>query len=82
MNMALIMTAVKHGATVANHTEVVQLHKDENGKLYGARVKDNLTGKEWDVKAKVRHFVGEFDIQSKLLHRVSSMLPGPSRMPC
>jgi glycerol-3-phosphate dehydrogenase len=53
MNVALIMTAVKHGATVANHTEVVQLHKDTAGKLYGARVKDNMTGEEWDVKCKV-----------------------------
>ena len=51
--MALIMTAVKHGAVVANHTEVVKLHKDASGRLNGARVRDNLTGKEWDVKAKV-----------------------------
>lgn len=57
MNMALIMTAVKHGAVVANHTEVVKLHKDASGKLNGARVRDNLTGKEWDVKAKVRPLV-------------------------
>jgi glycerol-3-phosphate dehydrogenase len=54
MNIALIMTAVKHGAVVANHTEVVELIKDASGKLKGARVKDNLTGKEWNVKAKVR----------------------------
>lgn len=53
MNMALVMTAVKNGATVANKVEVVKLHKDANGKLNGARVKDKLTGEEWDVKAKV-----------------------------
>ncbi|THH20614.1 hypothetical protein EW146_g811 [Bondarzewia mesenterica] len=52
MNMALIMTAVKLGATVANKVEVTSLHKDANGKLNRARVKDNLTGEEWDVKAK------------------------------
>lgn len=28
------------------------MYKDENGKLNGARLKDQLTGKEWDVKAK------------------------------
>lgn len=56
MNIALIMTAVKHGAVVANHCEVTALHKDENGKLDGARVKDNLTGKEWNVRAKVGIF--------------------------
>jgi len=52
MNIALIMTAVKHGAVTANHTEVVRLLKDASGKLNGAHVRDNLTGKEWDVKAK------------------------------
>lgn len=51
-NMSLILTAVRFGATVANHCGVVKLYKDENGKLNGARVKDQLTGKEWDVKAK------------------------------
>lgn len=53
MNMALAMTAVHQGAVAANHTEVVALHKDSNGKLNGARLKDNITGDEWDVKAKV-----------------------------
>ncbi|KAF8182337.1 FAD dependent oxidoreductase-domain-containing protein [Pholiota molesta] len=52
MNVALIMTAVKHGAVVANYCEVTNLHKDDNGKLNGAKVKDNLTGEEWNVKAK------------------------------
>ncbi|KAI5123140.1 hypothetical protein M0805_000843 [Coniferiporia weirii] len=51
MNMALIMTAVKHGATVANHVEVTSLKK-ESGKLNGAVVRDNLTGAEWTVRAK------------------------------
>ncbi|KAH7915462.1 FAD dependent oxidoreductase-domain-containing protein [Hygrophoropsis aurantiaca] len=52
MNVALILTAVRHGAIVANHCEVTQLEKGSNGKLNGARVKDNLTGKEWNVRAK------------------------------
>lgn len=53
MNVALIMTAVDHGAVVANHTEVVELHKDALGRLNGARVRDNLTREEWNIKAKV-----------------------------
>ena len=53
MNIALIMTAVKLGATVANKVEVTQLLKDAVGKIEGARVRDNLTGQEWDVKARV-----------------------------
>jgi glycerol-3-phosphate dehydrogenase len=53
MNIALIMTAVTLGAVVANYCEVTQLHKDSTGKLNGARVRDNLTGEEWNVRAKV-----------------------------
>jgi glycerol-3-phosphate dehydrogenase len=54
MNVALIMTAVKHGAVVLNHTELTNLHKNsETGKLNGARVKDRLTGEEFNVRAKV-----------------------------
>ena len=53
MNMALIMSAVKHGAIVANYCEVMKLNKDTNGKINGARVKDNLTGEEWDIRTKV-----------------------------
>lgn len=53
MNTALIMTAVQQGATVANYVEVTELHKDANGKLYGARVHDRLTGKQWNVRAQV-----------------------------
>lgn len=53
MNMALIMSAVKHGAVVANYCEVMKLNKDPNGKINGARVKDNLTGEEWNIRTKV-----------------------------
>jgi glycerol-3-phosphate dehydrogenase len=53
MNMALIMTAVKLGAVVANHCEVTTLHKTDSKKLNGVRVKDNLTGEEWNIRAKV-----------------------------
>ena len=53
MNIALIMSAVKHGAIVANYCEVMKLNKGPNGKIYGARVKDNLTGDEWDIRTKV-----------------------------
>jgi glycerol-3-phosphate dehydrogenase len=60
MNIALAMTAVQHGAIVANHTEVVKLHKkvdpSKGGqeRIIGARLKDNMTGEEWDVRCRVR----------------------------
>ncbi|KAF7722136.1 mitochondrial glycerol-3-phosphate dehydrogenase [Apophysomyces ossiformis] len=52
MNVALALTAAYHGATVANHCEVIDLTKDDNGKVNGAKVRDTLTGEEWFVKAK------------------------------
>ncbi|CAO3616778.1 unnamed protein product [Cunninghamella blakesleeana] len=52
MNVALALTAAYHGATVANHCEVLNLTKNENGHINGAIVKDTLTGDEWTVKAK------------------------------
>ncbi|KAG0203856.1 mitochondrial glycerol-3-phosphate dehydrogenase [Mortierella sp. GBA30] len=52
MNVALGLTAVQYGAVIANHCEVVELIKDENKKLCGARVRDCMTGKEIKVKAK------------------------------
>lgn len=52
--MALILTAVKHGAVVANYTELTDLTKGENGKINGADVVDVFTGEKVFVKAKVR----------------------------
>ena len=52
MNVALAMTAACYGATVANHCEVVDLTKDDKGKVNGAKLRDTLNGDEWIVKAK------------------------------
>lgn len=51
--MALIMTAVKHGATVANYLEVTDLKKNTAGKITGAEVKDALSGEKIAIRAKV-----------------------------
>lgn len=63
MNTLLAITAAAHGATVANYVEVVKLLKKPrevnvgkyglgNNEIYGAVVKDKLTGKEFEVHAK------------------------------
>lgn len=39
MNLAVILTAARHGAAVANHVRVTDLMKDANGQLCGAKVK-------------------------------------------
>ncbi|XP_034828534.1 glycerol-3-phosphate dehydrogenase, mitochondrial isoform X1 [Maniola hyperantus] len=51
MNLAIALTAARHGATIANHVKVTKLYKTNN-KLSGARLRDELSGKEWDIKAK------------------------------
>ena len=61
--MALALSAVQHGATVANHVEVVELLRKPRvtkvgmfgfGKqeLCGAILRDTLTGESWTVYAK------------------------------
>lgn len=41
------------GATLANYVEFKDFLKDQDGKIIGAKLKDNLTKKEFNVKAKV-----------------------------
>ncbi|KAK9152723.1 hypothetical protein Sjap_000203 [Stephania japonica] len=54
LNIGLACTGALAGAVVLNHAEVVSLRKDaDSGSIVGARVRDNLTGKEFDVHAKV-----------------------------
>lgn len=66
MNLALILTAVKEGAVVANYVSATKLLKTPQiedtsfassseaggGKLYGAEVRDTITGEGWEVHAK------------------------------
>ncbi|KAI9342740.1 FAD dependent oxidoreductase-domain-containing protein [Zopfochytrium polystomum] len=63
MNVAIALTAINHGAVMANHVEVVELLKrprltniGQQGlgekEIYGAVVRDTLTGDTWTVRAK------------------------------
>lgn len=56
MNTALIMSAVKHGAIVANYAEVMSFYKSGE-KISGARIRDELTGEEFVVHARVSNYV-------------------------
>ena len=53
MNLALALTAARHGAALANYVAVVGLVKDGSGRLSGAIVRDRLGGAEWEVRARV-----------------------------
>lgn len=52
MNLMIVLTAAQHGAVCSNYVSVQSLLKDERGRVRGARVKDELTGVSWDVRAK------------------------------
>ncbi len=51
MAVYLLKTAAAEGAVVANHTEVISLLK-EQGRVTGARVKDCITGGEFEIQAR------------------------------
>lgn len=54
LNVAIACTAALAGAAVLNHAEAVALKKDpQTGKVIGARIRNNLTNKEFDVYANV-----------------------------
>ncbi|WVQ85348.1 hypothetical protein IAT38_007513 [Cryptococcus sp. DSM 104549] len=58
MNISLVMTAVQHGAVMANQIEVTQLHKKPDPtrggeeRICAATVKDRMTGEEWKIRCR------------------------------
>ncbi len=53
-NTYIALTAAEEGATVANYVEMIDIIKNDDGKAIGVKAKDNLTGDEFDIHAKVR----------------------------
>ena len=51
MNLALALTAIREGAAVANHLEVVELLR-EGGRVAGARVRERFGGEMWEIRAR------------------------------
>lgn len=55
------------GAAIANHVKVIDLIKEE-GKIVGAKMRDELSGEEWTTKAKcVVNATGPFTGKAWLL---------------
>lgn len=52
-NVSVALTSAMYGATIANHTEVISLVREDTGRVNGARCRDGLTGEEFDVRARV-----------------------------
>jgi FAD dependent oxidoreductase len=60
MNLMIALTACQHGAAVGNYVETLQVNHDgKTGAANGVRVKDVLSGEEWDIKAKGKYGVEE-----------------------
>ena len=60
MGISLVLTAVQHGAIMANHVEVTELHKKFDSKknaerICAATVRDQMTGEKFTVKCRVSH---------------------------
>ncbi len=51
LTLAFIQSAVEHGANVANYTEVTGFLQSK-GRVDGAKIRDTLTGDEFDLQAK------------------------------
>ncbi len=52
MAINLAQTCVENGGTVVNHASVTGILHDEAGKVAGVKFVDNLTGKEYTLKAR------------------------------
>jgi len=48
----LAQTIIEQGGSAINYMEVTSLSKEENGLINGLSVKDNLSGKKYDLKAR------------------------------
>ncbi|CAI5437430.1 unnamed protein product [Caenorhabditis angaria] len=76
MNLAIILSAIRHGAACANHVRVDKLLKDADGKVIGAHVRDQISGAEWDIKAKaVINATGPFTDSIRLMGDPDSAKP-------
>lgn len=56
--MMLVRSAVDHGAAAANYTSVVDYLHGEGGRIVGVRVREELTGEEFEVHARATILAG------------------------
>ncbi len=52
-NTYIALTAAEEGATVSNYVEMIDVIKNDEGKVLGVKARDNISGKEMDIFAKV-----------------------------
>lgn len=56
----IALTAAEEGATITNYTEMIGIIREDGdkGKAIGIKCRDNMTGKEFEVRAKAIMFAG------------------------
>jgi glycerol-3-phosphate dehydrogenase len=79
LTVTLIRTAAQYGATVTNYSEVTTFLKKEDGKIYGATVRDRLNDQEVNVRA--RHIVNATGIYAEQLEQLTGTEPQASVEP-
>ncbi|TFJ94260.1 glycerol-3-phosphate dehydrogenase/oxidase [Lentibacillus salicampi] len=47
------LSAAEHGARIANHAEAIDIQFDGHDRVIGAAIRDTLTGKTFNIKAKI-----------------------------
>lgn len=52
-NTYIALSAAEEGATVTNYVEMIDTIKNDDGKVVGVIARDNLTGEEMEIHAKV-----------------------------
>eukprot|EP01104_Vermistella_antarctica_P002353 TRINITY_DN1261_c0_g1_i2.p1 TRINITY_DN1261_c0_g1~~TRINITY_DN1261_c0_g1_i2.p1 ORF type:complete len:515 (+),score=149.04 TRINITY_DN1261_c0_g1_i2:205-1749(+) len=52
-NLAVVLTATAHGASVSNYLKATNLMHNSDGKANGVRVQDAETGREFNIRGKV-----------------------------
>lgn len=71
MNLAVVITAGRYGATVANYVSAIGLKKNVKCNkeiICGVDVRDQLTGEEWTVRTKcVINATGPFTDSIRLM---------------
>ncbi|EDW02068.1 glycerol-3-phosphate dehydrogenase, mitochondrial [Drosophila grimshawi] len=53
MCLAVVLTAARYGADVCNHMKVIDLLRDKQNMVVGAKAVDQLTGKSYKIRAKI-----------------------------
>lgn len=52
-NLALVQSFAKAGGCALNYAQVTDFHRDSDGRLSGATVKDRISGESFEVRARV-----------------------------